>query len=145
MAKYDKRGNPNYEQYTVVKRKLLSTPAWQSLSTKAQMLYIWLRFEWKGLKANNNGKISLSYRQAAKKLGICVNSAMRAFHELQAKGFIVVTEKGSLGVAGSARSPRYELTEIEVPQKGCARVLYLHWKEGSDYEIVRHRPKLQSP
>lgn len=67
--------------------------------------------------ANNNGKITLSYRQAAKRLGVCANFAMRAFHELQAKGFIAVTEKGSLRVVGHARSPRYELAAARLMRK----------------------------
>ena len=59
-----------------------------------------MKFEFKGPKFNNNGKINLSVRQAAKRLGVTKNTAVKAFHDLQAKGFIVVTEVGHLGVAG---------------------------------------------
>lgn len=119
----------------------MSTEAWRAMTPKAQMLYVWLRLEWKGVKFNNNGEIRLSYRQAASRIGIGVNAAMRAFHELQAKGFIVVTKMGALGVAGMARGPSYELTEIGIPgtQSRSPRRLYLKWTPKNDFEIVRHQ------
>ena len=60
-------------------------PAWCALSPNAQALYQWLKMECKGPKANNNGKISLSVRQAAKCVGVSNDTAAKAFHELQAK------------------------------------------------------------
>ncbi len=105
----------------------METDAWLALTPKAQILYIWLKLEWKGAKFNNNGRIQFSYRQAARKIGIGINTAMRAFHELQAKGFILVTELGSLGVEGEARGPKYELTEIGLPNRRPT-ALFLEWK-----------------
>lgn len=116
MAKVDKKGRNKHEQGTFMPRRLLSSEAWKAMSPKAQMTYIWLRLEWKGPQYNNNGKIKLSYRQAANLLGIGVNAAMKGFHELQAKGFIVVTQLGALGVEGMARGPAYELTDIGLPK-----------------------------
>ncbi len=71
---------------------MMETPAWRALTLSAQALYPWVRLEWRGAKFNNNGKIRLSVRQAAAKMGCGVNTAARAFQELQAKGFLVVTE-----------------------------------------------------
>lgn len=138
MGKHDSKGNLKTEHGTFLQRRMMESDAWKSLSPKAQMLYIWLRLEWKGPKFNNNGKIRLSCRQAAAKIGIGVNAAMRAFHELQAKGFVVVTKLGALGVEGEARGPTYELTDIGLPGQR-ARLLYAQWKEGRDFEVIRHR------
>ena len=126
---------------TYVRRALMETPAFRALSPKAQILLLWLKLEWKGAKYNNNGKIRLSVRQAAGRLGVSVNTAAEAFRELQAKGFIVVTQMGSLGVEGEARGPSYELTEHPRPSREEeveGRKLYLQWKPGSDFPVARH-------
>ena len=121
-----------------MQRWVMQTPAWRALSPTAQALYVWLRFEWKGKHQNNNGKIRLSVRQAAYRLGISVNPANKAFHELQAKGFLHVTEAGALGVKGLARGPSYELTEEPLPSHQVARNLFKDWKEGCDFDVATH-------
>ncbi len=116
--------------------------AWQALSTTAQALYVWLKLEWKGPRANNNGKISLSLRQAAERLGVTKETAGRAFRDLQAKGFIVVTKLAHLGCEGEAQSPLYELTELALPhqQFNRPRALYKSWTAGNDFEVVTMKP-----
>lgn len=137
MGHAKNRGRNQFEHGTYVKRNLMATEAWRALSPKAQILFIWLKFEWKGAKYNNNGKIRLSCRQAAHRIGIGVNTAMIAFHELQAKGFIVVTCRGALGVEGEARGPTYELTDIGLPNER-PRLLFMRWEPGQDFEVIRH-------
>lgn len=133
------------DRFTKLTFVLIETPAWRALSNHARYLYLILKFEWKGPKANNNGKIALSVRQAADKLGVSLDTASRAFHDLQAKGFIVVTEIGHPGVHGSASGHRYEITELPLPpEKGTAgRRLYLGWKKNADFEVIKakaHNP-----
>ncbi|GGL58449.1 hypothetical protein [Wenxinia marina] len=117
----------------------MELPAWRALSTAAQALYPWLRLEWHGAEYNNNGSIRLSVRQAADRLGVGRAAAARAFHDLQAKGWIVVVEPASLGVEGEARAPAYELTEIALPHAGNTgpRRLYRTWSTGNDFTVVR--------
>lgn len=118
----------------------MQTPAWKALSPSAQALYIWVRLEWHGSKNNNNGRIQFSYRQAAEAMGVAPNTAMRAFHDLLAKGFLVVTEMGTLGLDGDARGPSYEITEIEMPgkPKGSGRDLFRFWVDGKDFPFTKH-------
>ena len=99
-------------------RATLQSPAWAALSTTAQALYPFVKLEWRGPNSNNNGRIQFSYRQAAKALGVSVNTAMRAFHDLVAKGFLVVTEMGALGSDGDARGPSYD---DQLPVDGTGR------------------------
>jgi len=120
-------------------RSVTNTPAWRSLSSHAKVLLLELRFEWKGPKANNNGCISLSTRQAADRLGVSLQTISKAFQDLQAKGFIVVTEIGHPGVHGYARCHRYELTEIALPHQREGRHLYRQWKVGHDFDVVKAR------
>ena len=121
------------------------TPAWRALSPTAQALYLWLKLEWRGPDANNNGKIRLSVRQAAERIGVDRNTAARAFHELQAKGFVVVKEHARLGIGGSAKSPLYELTELAVlgsSQRG-GQQLYKKWQKGADFPV--HKAMANNP
>lgn len=130
---------PSSEHYTKMFRTTLETPAWVSLSASAQALYPFVKLEWHGPNFNNNGRIRFSYRQAATALGITPNTAMRAFHDLLAKGFLVVTEMGALGLDGDARGPSYEVTEIAMPgrPKGSGRELFRQWREGRDFPVPK--------
>lgn len=141
----DKRNEARAEHFTKLVRNTMETPAWRALSPTAQALYPWLKLEWRGPQNNNNGKIRLSVRQAADRLGVGINTAARAFHDLQAKGFLVVTEHARLGVEGQATCPAYELTEITLPHgdKRDGRKLFKDWKEGADYPV--HKATVHNP
>ena len=93
--------------------------------------------EWKGPKANNNGKISLSVRQAAECMGVSNDTAAKAFHELQAKGFIVVIQPASLGVYGKGKWPEYEITEIAKPPNRDGRRLFGDWTPDCDFPVIK--------
>jgi hypothetical protein len=128
------------DHFTKMIRRTMEEPAWRALSSVAQALYPWLKLEWRGADFNNNGKIRLSVRQAAERLGVSVNTAARGFHDLQAKGFIVVTEPACLGVRGMARAPAYELTELALPndEQRNGRKLYREWRPGKDSPVEKH-------
>jgi hypothetical protein len=138
----DKKNERRVEHFTKMVRKTMEEPAWQALSPVAQALYPWLKLEWHGPDHNNNGKIRLSVRQASERLGVSHNTAARAFHELQAKGFLFVTVMPSLGSSGSAKATAYELTEIGLPHgdKRGGRQLYKEWAIGADFPVHRARP-----
>ncbi len=127
------------EHWAKMIRQHMEFPAWRALSLPAQAIYPWLKLEWKGPKANNNGKIELSLRQIAGRTGCNVKTAMRAFHDLQRKGWIVVTRPAILGLAGHARSHQIELTEITCLPNDRPRALYQKWREGADYPVVEVR------
>ncbi len=141
----DRRNEGRGEHFAAMVRNTMSTDAWRALSPSAQALYPWLKLEWRGPKANNNGRIALSVRQAAERLGVGVNTAARAFHDLQAKGFLVVKRPAQLGMKGQATSPEFELTEIALPGEGARpRRLYADWKEGGDFPVQKaavHNPR----
>jgi DNA-binding transcriptional MocR family regulator len=146
MPKANKRDRSEpQEHFTKMIRTTMETEAWRALSTTAQALYPWLKLEWRGPSANNNGKIRLSVRQAAERLGVTRNTAAQAFHDLQAKGFIVVAEPARLGLEGSAKSPAYEVTELALPygNKPDGRKLYRDWKPGHDYAV--HKTMANNP
>jgi len=141
----DKRNEARGEHFAKMVRDTMTTKAWRALSPSAQALYPWLKLEWHGPKANNNGRLVLSTRQAAELMGVGINTAARAFHDLQAKGFLVVKRHAQLGVKGHATSPEFELTEIAMPGEGSRpRRLYADWKEGNDFPVQKaavHNPR----
>ena len=139
-----KRNEDRGEQYAAMIRNTMQSSAWRALTPSAQALYPWLKLEWHGPRANNNGRIVLSVRQAAERMGVGVNTAARAFHELQAKGFLVVKRHAQLGVKGHATSPEFELTEIPLPGEDARpRRLYADWRDGGDFPVAKaavHNP-----
>ena len=143
MAKKSRKryGNPS-GKHAALPLLTLSSPAWRALSSAAQALYPWLVMEFKGTQFNNNGKIRLSVRQAALKMGVSKDTAARAFYDLQAKGFIKVKKGGSLGISGMGKCPEYEITDIILPENGRkANDHFKEWTEGKDFEIFRHPVK----
>ena len=96
-------------------------------------------------ESEQNGKIQLSVRRAADLLGVGVNTAAKAFHDLQAKGFLVVHETACLGVDGSARSTSFEITELAMPgtDEHSGRKLFLKWSPGSDFPV--RKPNTNNP
>lgn len=153
MARQAYKKGEGKEHWTKLLRSTMETPAWRALSPTAQALYPWLKLEWKGPAYNNNGKIRLSVRQAAQRLGISEKPVTKAFHELQAKGFIVVTELAALGQSKRIKSTSYLLTELQTKGNDGDRVQqkFRHWREGHDFEVVKpvqrsgHAPKKHKP
>lgn len=125
------------EHFTKLIRTTMETPAWRALSPTAQALYPWLKLEWRGPQANNNGRIRLSVRQAEERLGVTRRPACTALHELQAKGFLYQTEAACLGTEGLARGPSFEITELLMPGQDRPRALFKEWREGADYPVPR--------
>jgi len=131
------RRSPPGEHFTKLLRHTMEEPAWRALSTTAQALYPWLKLEWRGPDANNNGKIRLSVRQAAARLGVRPDTAAEAFRDLQRKGFIFQTEAASLGVDGEAKSPAYELTELKMPgAERDGRKIYRNWTPEEEFPVI---------
>ena len=135
----DVRNERRGDHFTKMLRNTMETPAWRALSSTAQALYPWLKLEWRGPDANNNGAIRLSVRDAASRLGVGVDTAARAFHDLQAKGFLVATEPARLGLGGEAKSPSYELTELALPKSGghAGRKLFANWHPSGEFPVSK--------
>lgn len=136
----DRRNEERAEHFTKMIRTTMETPAWRALSPTAQALYPWAKFEWRGPQANNNGRISLPVRVAADRLGCGKDAVARAFHDLQAKGFLVLTKHGCMGVEGKGAPPTYEITELAMPGNTVGSKLYLKWTPAGDFPVRGHAP-----
>ena len=127
-------------KFTTINLYVVDAPAWRALRTSSHSLFIILCLEWGGPKYNNNGKITLSVRQAAERMGVSRDTAAKAFRELQAKGFILVTKGGSLGVTGHGKCPEYEITSIEMPHREKSNS-FLKWTPDNDFDVFVHPTK----
>lgn len=139
-----KRHIDGSEHFAKMTRQVMDSAAYKALSCPAKALIPRLKLEWKGPRANNNGKIMFSVRQAADALGVSPDTAAKAFYDLQTKGFIVVTEIGHPGLAGYARGHQYEITELALPNQPSPRNSYRDWRPGRDFDVQKataHNPK----
>ena len=141
MARHIKKTRGNADgKFASLPFTVIDTPAWRALRLSAQALFPWLLMEFKGDKYNNNGKISLSVRQAAERMGVARDTAAKAFRDLQAKGFIVVKKGASLGVVGHGKCPEYEITSIDTLHEKASK-LYLEWSGDKEFPIFLHPVK----
>ena len=62
---------------------------------------------------------------------------MNGFRELQAKGFVKVTQLGTLGSEGRGKATLYRLTECGTTENYQGTKDYLYWKAGSDFPVQK--------
>ncbi len=80
------------EQFVPIPYPMAESEAFRSLSGNALKVYVELRRRYNGA---NNGRLFLAFGEAAKLLGIGKSTAQRAFEELEQKGFVKQTRRGS--------------------------------------------------
>ncbi len=84
-------GRNDTEQYFTISYVWANSPAFRSLSGAALKVFIELRTRYNG---RNNGRITLSWDEAARLLHLSKTTIGRALEELKEKGFIVMTKRG---------------------------------------------------
>lgn len=107
------------------------------MTWNAQAAYPWVKLEWKGPSANNNGKVQISTRQLAERLACNHKTAARALQELQEKGWLVATQAATLGLHGKARATLFEVTEFACPPRDRPRLLFREWQQGRDFPVAK--------
>ena len=97
------------QPFVQVLKPTLKEPAWKALSYGARCLYITLKSYYFG---DNNGRVYLGVRKAARELGASRSSTEIWFRDLTEHGFIVSTSGGFLGSDGKGTATSWRLTEI---------------------------------
>lgn len=134
-TKIDRSGRNTYEQFVKMTRKVMIHPAFIALSGNAKVLYQHIKMQAYG---ERNGNVRLTVEDARYLLGISTNTATKAFHDLQAKGFVVMTSFGTLGVEGKRNSPTYAVTEYPIAPETVPRLTFLEWQPDHDFPVLRH-------
>ena len=119
--KFHKRGEPKFVQ---IYYSLMDTTAWKNFKPAPRALYLELKRQYNGY---NNGKILLSYRDAAKRLNVSYNSVGSWFKELEKCGFIICMQRPHLGPSGVGQTSHWRLTEYEYDGNSATHE-YRMWK-----------------
>jgi DNA-binding transcriptional ArsR family regulator len=90
MGKSNKRGKEG--QYAPLTYGFLRSDAWRDLTGSAVKVFLELHTRFNG---SNNGKLTLSYAEAAEALGLGKATVKRAFSDLTDKGFVVLEREGN--------------------------------------------------
>jgi hypothetical protein len=92
---------------------MLDAPATKALSHGAFRLYVALKRECnESISDRRNGRVYLSQRRAHQEIRSKREQIARWYRELEFYGFIVMTERGYLGLDGKGKAPRWRLTEL---------------------------------
>lgn len=104
------------EMWAQVYVRLVKHPAWRSLSASAKDVYLIMvvKNSYAGKLGEKDSagrpKFSFSYREAQVLLGMPSPTFCRALQELQAKGFICISEYGGI-LCGRGRAAKYIFTK----------------------------------
>lgn len=90
-ARPDGRSKYQSGKHVQLHEWMLQSAAYRSLSCYSRCLLVELGRIYNG---SNNGWIALSVRDAAERLGVATNTALKAFRQLEDRGFIRPHEKG---------------------------------------------------
>ena len=120
--KQHKRGAGRFVQ---LPEWLQASEAWASLKPGPRALYIELKRRYTG---SNNGKIKLSYREAAKALNVHRNTVGPMFAVLQERGFIWMTQGPYLGPSGIGQTAEWALSELDTADGKTARKTFMTWR-----------------
>ena len=82
---------PKLPPFVMIRKDLLKDQEWQSLSSSAKIIYIYLRSKF---NKNTLSEVSLTYSET--KGLMASETASNAFKELETKGFIEKNKKGGL-------------------------------------------------
>ena len=86
----------------------MSCAAWATLKPGPRALYVEMKRRYNG---SNNGRITLSHREAARLLNVHRNTVGPWFAELERRGFIRMTQGPCLGPSGIGQSAHWALDE----------------------------------
>jgi hypothetical protein len=111
MRKNPDRDKGRLSPFVPYLKETMQQPAWRTMSLGARMLYLHIKARY-NRDSQNNGRLYLATRTAAKELGSGLTQIGRWFRELQHYGFIVMMKPGCLGVDGKGDAPRWRLTEL---------------------------------
>lgn len=118
-----------YEKHVRLTHYMINHPAWLSLSPVARCIWLQLKDRFDGY---NNGKISLSCREAGADLDASKDTANKGFRQLQDCGFIKVGTPSGFNMK-LHRATRWILTD-EVLNGRAPTAEWRRWKPDGNSE-----------
>ncbi|GGK28235.1 helix-turn-helix domain-containing protein [Salinarimonas ramus] len=116
MPKHNAKGrSKNQQRFVALPLYMLRSAAWRSLSPVARCAFIEVASLYNG---GNNGRLALSARDAAERIGCSKDTAARALAALTERGFIEQTRPGSFH-RKTPHAAEYRLTLYSCDQSGA--------------------------
>jgi hypothetical protein len=123
--RHNHKGRSTVEPFVRLPHYLLLSQAWRSLSPVARSVFVELMLIYNG---SNNGRLALSARAAAERVGCSKNTAARAFTELRHKGFIDLCSQGHFD-RKTPHAAEYRLTMHPCQRTGePASKAFMRWR-----------------
>ncbi len=127
--------NEKLPGFTPLIHYTMQTPAWKALSVYAKALYPELKRR-AGIHGAKNGAFFMAVREVAEYLGCDKNTASKALHDLQRKGFLVPVQIGHLGIEGVGKATIWRLTELGVVGKSQPPTKeYMRWNPAAEFPV----------
>jgi DNA-binding transcriptional MocR family regulator len=120
--KHHKRGG---ERFVRLPEWLQNSEAWASMKPGPRTLYVEIKRRFNG---SNNGRITLSHREAAKAVNVSKNTVGPYFAVLVDRGFIHMTRGSCLGPSGIGETSHWALDEEPTPDGKPARKGFSRWR-----------------
>ncbi|WP_085307659.1 hypothetical protein [Planktotalea arctica] len=120
-----KKGKKGAGRHVQLPEWLQACEAWATLKPGPRALYVEIKRRYNG---NNNGRIVLSHRDAAKALHVHRNTVGPWFRELEERGFIRMTQAPYLGPSGVGQSSHWALDEMQGADMKPARKAFMAWQ-----------------
>lgn len=124
--KQHKKGKQRFVQ---LPEWLQRTEAWATLPPGPRALYIELKRRYTG---SNNGRITLSHREAAKALNVHRNTVGPWFRELEERGFIVLAQGHYLGPSGVGKTSLWRLAELPSDDMKSPSKAFVSWRQNKN-------------
>lgn len=124
-----------YEKHVRLYRHLLESAAYKSLSCYGRAALIELMYRHDG---TNNGRVPLSVRETASKLGIADKTAQKALQEVCEKGFTHVTRIGSFD-RKIRHATEWALAMEPIGDKSATKE-FMRWQPPEKQNTVVRRP-----
>ncbi|MCJ2039306.1 helix-turn-helix domain-containing protein [Methylobacterium sp. J-059] len=133
--KRDSKGNTSKAgRHSRIYHWFYDTPAWQSLNAGARATYLMLLRRYVG-PGTNNGAIPLSVREIADELQVGKSTAAEFLAQLQERGFITVTIRGTF-THKNRRATEWRLTEYPCDVTGEMQTkTFTRWTPGSNFTV----------
>lgn len=125
MRRYSyRKGKQGTGRFVQLPEWVQASEAWATLPPGPRCLYIELKRRFNG---SNNGRITLSHREAAKLLNCHRNTVGPWFRELEERGFIRAIQGYCLGPTGVGQTVHWALEELPLKEGQPAGKAFMRW------------------
>ena len=121
-----KHGKKGAGRFVQLPEWLQASEAWATLKPGPRALYVELKRRYNG---SNNGRITLSHREAAQLLNVSRNTPGAWFKVLEERGFICLTQGHYLGPSGIGQTCRWALEEVPTDNMKTAPKSFMAWRQ----------------